>query len=348
MQYAFLVAAVSHAFITTQPPRRSLHLRSTNDETTTTLELVATNGGRLDAVLAEAYPERSRSEWGDFVKLGYVRVNDTPCTKKAATVKDRDAIVVELPASTLQRDERTCIAEDLPLDLLLEDDHLLVVNKAAGMVTHPAPGHRTGTLANAVAGFCANDAEGMESGRPGIVHRLDRFTSGCVVVARDSEARRSLQKQFADRTVAKLYLAVVCRPPPETDADELVIDEPIGRHPIHRERMAVVEGGRRAVSRVRVLATDGRRCVVQVAIEMGRTHQIRVHLAHVGAPVLGDPVYGDVSANDRAAKAPLSVARPLLHAWRLGFDHPFTKKRVEVVAPPPPDLARAVRQVSGR
>ena len=350
MQYAFLVVAVAHAFITTPPPRRSLHLRSTTNDETTTFELVAATGGRLDAVLAEAYPERSRSEWGDFVKLGYVTVNDTPCTKKAATVKERDAIVVELPASTLQRDDRTCIAEDLPLDLLLEDDHLLVVNKEAGMVTHPAPGHRTGTLANAVAGYCADDAEGMESGRPGIVHRLDRFTSGCVVVARDSEARRSLQKQFADRTVSKLYLAVVARPPPETetDADELVIDEPIGRHPIHRERMAVVEGGRRAVSRVRVLATDGRRCVVQVAIETGRTHQIRVHLAHVGAPVLGDPVYGDVSANDRAAKAPLSVARPLLHAWRLGFDHPVSRKRVEVVAPPPPDLARAVRQVSGR
>ena len=349
MQYAFLVAAVAHAFIATKPPRRPLHLHSTNDETTTTLELVATNGGRLDAVLAEAYPERSRSEWGDFVKLGYVRVNDTPCTKKAATVKDRDAIVVELPPSTIKSEE-LCIAEDLPLDLLLEDDHLLVVNKAAGMVTHPAPGHRTGTLANAVAGYCADDAEGMESGRPGIVHRLDRFTSGCIIVARDSEARRSLQKQFADRTVSKLYLAVVARPPPECeeDADELVIDEPIGRHPIHRERMAVVEGGRRAVSRVRVLATDGRRCVVQVAIETGRTHQIRVHLAHVGAPVLGDIVYGDVSANDRAAKAPLSATRPLLHAWRLGFDHPLTKKRVEVVAPPPPDLARAVRQVSGR
>jgi len=201
MQYAFLVA-VTHAFIASPPPRRPLHLRSTNDETTTTLELVATNSGRLDAVLAEAYPERSRSEWGDFVKLGYVRVNDTPCTKKAATVKDRDAIVVELPASTLQRDERTCIAEDLPLDLLLEDDHLLVVNKEAGMVTHPAPGHRTGTLANAVAGYCANDAEGMESGRPGIVHRLDRFTSGCVVVARDSEARRSLQPVWKSISVS--------------------------------------------------------------------------------------------------------------------------------------------------
>ena len=349
MHRLLIVVAVAHAFIASPPPRR-LQLRSTtNDEPTTTLELVATNGGRLDAVLAEAYPERSRSEWGDFVKLGYVTVNDQPCTKKAATVKERDAIVVELPASTFV-DETTCIAEDLPLDLLLVDDHLLVVNKEAGMVTHPAPGHRTGTLANAVAGYCADDAEGMESGRPGIVHRLDRFTSGCIIVARDSEARRSLQKQFADRTVSKLYLAVVARPPPETEAeaDELVIDEPIGRHPIHRERMAVVEGGRRAVSRVRVLATDGRRCVVQVAIETGRTHQIRVHLAHVGAPVLGDIVYGDVSANDRAAKAPLSATRPLLHAWRLGFDHPFTKKRVEVVAPPPPDLARAVRQVSGR
>ena len=126
---------------------RSTHRRDDDDAApqhrrrnpTTTLELIATNGGRLDAVLAEAYPERSRSEWGDFVKLGYVTVNDTPCTKKAATVKDRDAIVVELPASTFV-DETTCIAEDLPLDLLLEDDHLLVVNKEAGMVTHPAPG----------------------------------------------------------------------------------------------------------------------------------------------------------------------------------------------------------------
>ena len=273
MHCAFLVVAVlrtTHAFIVSQPRilaktpsprRRPLHLSTDDEAPTTTLELVATNGGRLDAVLAEAYPERSRSEWGDFVKLGYVTVNDQPCTKKATTVKDRDAIVVELPAST-SVDETTCVAEDLPLDLLLEDDHLLVVNKAAGMVTHPAPGHRTGTLANAVAGYCADDAEGMESGRPGIVHRLDRFTSGCVVVARDSEARRSLQKQFADRTVTKLYLAVVCRPPPETDADEdeLVIDEPIGRHPIHRERMAVVEGGRRLCGNQILRRVLTRRC----------------------------------------------------------------------------------------
>ena len=206
MQYAFLVVAVAHAFIASQPPRRSLHLRSTtDDETTTKLELVATNGGRLDAVLAEAYPERSRSEWGDFVKMGYVKVNDRPCTKKSTTVKEHAKITMELPASTLrlaERDDRTCIEEDIALDILIEDDHLLVVNKAAGMVTHPAPGHRTGTLANAVAGYCAKDEEGLEKGRPGIVHRLDRFTSGCVVVARDSEARRSLQPVWKSISVS--------------------------------------------------------------------------------------------------------------------------------------------------
>lgn len=335
------------------PPPRSTsegeELVAASNEDTTTLEHTAPKGGRLDAVVAAAFPDVcSRSEWGEHVKRGAVKVNDKVCTKKATTVAEHDSILIELPSLAFAKEDQTCVAEDLEIDLLYEDKEVLVVNKASGMVTHPAPGHRTGTLANAVAGYCVRDEDGILDGRPGIVHRLDRFTSGCIVVARDSVSRRSLQAQFADRTVAKVYLAVVAKPPPEFDGEELVIDAPIGRHAIHRERMAVTENGRRAVSRVRVLATDGRKCVVQVAIETGRTHQIRVHLAHIGCHVLGDPVYGDDNANRICVNAPFHAKRPLLHAWRLGFDHPATGERINVVAPPPSDMARAVRLVSGR
>ena len=230
-----------------KPRRRQLEPRS-----------VATSGTASTPCWPRAAPS-GRAAVGRLCEAGLRQSERRPCTKKARPSRPR-RLVVELPASTFKSD--VC-RRGPTADLLLENVFVRGEKKRAW--SRPPPGHRTGS-SRRVAGYCADDAEGMESGRPGIVHRLDRFTSGCVVVARDSEARRSLQKQFADRTVAKLYLAVVCRPPPETDADELVIDEPIGRHPIHRERMAVVEGAG-ALYPEAVLATDGRRCVVQVAIE---------------------------------------------------------------------------------
>ena len=308
---------------------------------------------RLDAFLAGEFPERSRREWAEAIAAGAVRVNGDPAVRKSHGVRNGDAVDATAFASETAGD---ILAEDLPLDVLFEDDEVLVVNKAAGMVTHPAPGVSSGTLANAVAfrcqGLAGLEAEtGGDAMRPGIVHRLDRYTSGAIVVAKTPRARADLQRQFKDRTVDKLYLAVLARPPPPhaKDDGELVVDAPIARHPTKRDRMAVVNDGRHARSRFRVLAFDDEsRCLAQVAIDTGRTHQIRVHLAHVGSPVLGDPVYGDDYANKRAALPPMSANRTLLHAWRLAFDHPASGQRVDITAPPPPDLARATALLAGR
>ncbi|KAH8099246.1 pseudouridine synthase [Aureococcus anophagefferens] len=276
---------------------------------------------RLDAFLAAQFPERTRREWAEAIGGGAVRVNGAVATRKSASVAAGDGVAADAFAAEPAGD-KPVEAEDLPLDVLVDDASFLVVNKAAGMVTHPAPGARRGT-ANAVAPLRRRRLR-PATPRPGIVHRLDRYTSGAIVVARNARATRRLQAQFKARTVAKLYLAVLAGPPPPPPdgADELVIDAPIGRHPARREKMAVV------------------------AIDRGpHAHQIRVHLAHVGSPVLGDPVYGDAQANARAAAA-FAANRTLLRRGALAFDHP-TRAR-QVTAPPPPDLARAGRRRRAR
>jgi len=243
-----------------RPPQKrgSIVARAESDASTpedTTASATCVSAGRLDAFLAGAFPDRSRREWAAFVEGGAVRVNGDLVRRKSAKVAADDVVAVAgvAPAPA----PSAVVPEDLPLDVLLEDAAFLVVNKEAGMVTHPAPGVRSGTLANAAAHLCGGSA-GVE--RAGIVHRLDRFTSGAIVVARSAAAQRVLQAQFANRTVGKLYLAVLARAPPagDGDDDELVIDAPIGRHPVRRDRMCVASDGegRRAVSRVRVLATD--------------------------------------------------------------------------------------------
>ena len=234
-------------------------------------------------------------------------------------------------------------AEDLPLSVVYEDAHLLVVDKAAGMVTHPAPGHRTGTLVNALL-FHIRDLSGVGGRlRPGIVHRLDRDTSGLLVVAKTDQAHIGLAEALRQRRIKRLYRTLVWG---RVDEDALTIDEPIGRDPADRKRMAVVPDGRRAVTRIRVREHWNRADLLDVALQTGRTHQIRVHMAHIGHPVVGDALYG--AGWDRGMGGPArSWARELarrtprqfLHACELAFHHPVSGEPVRFRAPLPEDLA---------
>ena len=224
-------------------------------------------------------------------------------------------------------------AEDLPLEVRYEDDRLLVVAKPAGLVVHPGPGHPTGTLVNALLGRAGTVlAAGGEAHRPGIVHRLDKDTSGLLLVAKDDAAHLALSRDLAAHQVERRYLALVQGRLPSADG---TVDRPVGRHPRDRKRMAVVtKGGRAAVTHWRVLETFPAVQLVEATLETGRTHQVRVHLAAVRHPLVGDRTYGA----DPSLAARLGVDRPFLHAWRLAFRHPADGHTVELTEPLPPDL----------
>lgn len=290
----------------------------------------------MDRVLTAQFGGQSRSYFQTLIELGMVSVNGTPMTTKKRKAVVGDAVDVEF--FTPQRD-MPLVAEDIPLDVLYEDDHVVVINKRAGMVVHPAPGNWTGTLVQALA-WRYSDHLALGGARPGIVHRLDKGTSGVIVVARTEKAHRLMTRMFAARAIEKTYLAITVGSPADAGCSSAVLDAPIGRSPVDRTRMAVVEeaaGGRAARSVARVLASDSRALlhVVQVALETGRTHQIRVHLRHARAPVLGDDVYGAADVNRRFRTA---APRPLLHAHRLRFVHPLTGAPVDVCAPLPDDM----------
>jgi 23S rRNA pseudouridine1911/1915/1917 synthase len=223
------------------------------------------------------------------------------------------------------------------LDVVYEDDDILVVNKPAGMVIHPAHGHREGTLVNALLARYPNLVVG-DAGRPGIVHRLDRDTSGLIVVAKTRSALEHLRWQFKSRQVQKTYQALVHGQPP---APEGIVEAPVARDPRHRKRMAVVAGGRESRTRYRVLEDLGDYSLLAVSLETGRTHQIRVHLAWLGVPVVGDRMYGPERSARRAVTT-MGLERQFLHAWRLSFEHPSGKGAVDLEAPLPPDLQQAI------
>lgn len=291
-------------------------------------------GERLDRFLS-ARLELTRSAAQRLIDDGRVSVNGGPA-RAAYKVRVGDEIAVHVPApEPLQP-----AAEAIPLDIVYEDDALLVVNKAAGMVVHPAPGHGSGTLVNAVLAHSPELAADDVDGRPGIVHRLDRDTSGLILVAKSEPARRALQRQFQARQVTKVYLALVegrLEPPRGR------IEAPIGRDPKQRQRMAVLPGGREAITDYRVVhyyrhemgEFAGDYTLIEALPRTGRTHQIRVHLASIGHPVAGDTVYG------RRRRAP--VPRLFLHAQRLSFSHPVTGHPMDVEAPLPPDLEAVLR-----
>jgi 23S rRNA pseudouridine1911/1915/1917 synthase len=267
--------------------------------------------------------------------------------RKSETIHVGDRVRVVVPEPEAPR----ALPEDLPLDIVYEDSHLLVVNKASGVVVHPARGHPRGTLVNALLHH-VKDLSGIGGVlRPGIVHRLDRDTSGLLVVAKTDAAHRHLSLALKQRQIRRLYAAASWGHLPQ---DHLRVDAPIGRDPGNRLKMSVVEGGRRAVTRVRVREGWPAAELLDVALETGRTHQIRVHLSHVGHPVVGDDLYGGgwergMSgphlgwAKELARRAP----RMMLHATRLAFVHPTTGKEMRFSAPLPPDLDEVVRWARG-
>lgn len=283
-------------------------------------------GERLDRVVTALHPELSRAAIAALIADGRVSVNGRPC--KAATRPVVGARVsLDLPPSQ----PPTTTAEAIPLDVIFEDDALVVINKPAGMVVHPAPGNLHGTLVNALLARYA-ELPG-EPFRPGIVHRLDKDTSGLIVVARTAVALAALASAFKQRDVYKEYMAlVVGHPNPAAGA----VSGDIGRDPRHRQRMAVVAvGGREAHTTYETVEHLGGYSLLRLVLGTGRTHQIRVHLGAIGHPIAGDPVYG------RPAPS-LGLRRQFLHAARLRFRHPFTGKELDLTAPLPEDLQTAL------
>ena len=283
-------------------------------------------GLRLDHFLAVKLPHLSRSRLQTLIKEGHIRVAGNTA-KPGEKLQSGELVTVHEPeAAPLTGTE----AEDLPLEVLYEDDDLLVLNKAAGMVVHPAAGNPTGTIVNALLHHCTSLSGIGGEQRPGIVHRLDKETSGCLVVAKNDLAHQGLSKQFAGRTILKVYLALASGHFAKKSG---VIEAEIARHPVHRKKMSVVESGRGRASTTdyRVLRELPGASLVECTLHTGRTHQIRVHLKHLGHPLLGDELYG------RRA----GYARQMLHAWKLGFAHPRTGEWMEFQSPIPHDFIEA-------
>lgn len=285
---------------------------------------------RLDRYLTKHLPNSvSRSRIQKLIADGLVKVNGKP-TKAHHKLKVGEALAVTIPPPT----KPEVNPEDIPLDVVYEDDHLLVVNKPPGMVVHPAAGNFSGTLVNALLHRCDSLSGIGEVLKPGIVHRLDKDTSGLLVVAKTDQAHQGLAKQFKDRTVHKRYVGIVKGP---MAFDEGIIDEPVGRHPRYRDKMAIVQaGGREAVTQYKVLQRFKGFSLVELAPKTGRTHQIRAHLAYVGHPIIGDKEYG--------SRSPL-INRQALHAEVLGFHHPVTGKYTECTSKLPEDMERLIEEI---
>ena len=291
-------------------------------------------GARLDRWLAVHVPELSRARLQALIDAGHVRV-DGGIPKASRRLAGGEQVSVVIPAPPPE----TLAPEEISLTVVHEDDDVLVIDKPVGMVVHPGAGHPTGTLAAAVLAHAPGTAGVGGARRPGVVHRLDKDTSGLLVIAKTPRAYDSLTKQLAARTVTRRYRAVVHG---RVELNEGVVDAPIGRHPRDRVRMAVVPRGRRAVTHYRVLERFSQFTDLDVRLETGRTHQIRVHMASLGHPVAGDHLYGG-----RAARTPLPVALEglALHAAELAFVHPVTESRVKFASPLPPRMERLLAQL---
>ena len=278
---------------------------------------------RIDRFLAHQLADLSRSRIQVLIDDGYVTVNDVICNNKKDLIKAGDRIQLIIPVAT----PLDLIAQEILLDVLYEDEHLIVINKPAGLVVHPAAGHADGTLVNALLAHCTELSGINGTQRPGIVHRLDKDTSGVIVVAKSDRAHQDLQAQIQAKTARREYLAIV-RGVPKSESG--VIDAPIARHKSDRKKMAVVDDGRKAITHWQIMERLGHYTLVKFDLETGRTHQIRVHSAHMGWAIAGDPVYGH--PNKEISQYIIGQA---LHAWRLTFTHPVSGELIQNIAPLP-------------
>ena len=279
-------------------------------------------GVRIDKYLAEQLPDITRSYLQKLLKDGSVQMNGKPV--KAST---KTAVGAVIALTIPEPEEPEILPENIPLDILYEDSDVILINKPKNMVVHPAAGHYTGTLVNALMYHCRGDLSGINGVlRPGIVHRIDKDTTGVLIVCKNDRAHNALAEQLKEHSITRKYRAIVCG---NLKEDEGTVDAPLGPHPQDRKKMAIVRsGGKRAVTHYRVLERFGNDTYIECQLETGRTHQIRVHMASLGHPLLGDEIYG-------RAKSPFKLEGQTLHAMVLGFIHPTTGEYMEFEAPLP-------------
>ena len=291
-------------------------------------------GWRLDRALADAVPTLSRERLKALIRGGAVEAEGKALRDPALKVRGEEAIRVAVPEPAPAHNE----PQDIPLTIIFEDEHLLVIDKPAGLVVHPAAGNFDGTLVNALLHHCGGSLSGIGGvARPGIVHRIDKDTSGLLVVAKTDVAHEGLAKQFAAHSIDRRYLAIVNGVP---KVKQGAVEAPLARAAANRKKIAIVEGGRgkRAVTHWRRLDVLKDAALVECRLETGRTHQVRVHMASIGHPLVGDPVYGRAGKTHGKILKELQFQRQALHAAELGFTHPATKHRLSFTSPMPPDM----------
>ncbi|MGF1540056.1 MAG: RluA family pseudouridine synthase [Pleurocapsa sp.] len=294
---------------------------------------VETNGDRLDRWLAEQLSDFSRSRVQKLIESDNVLLNDAICNRKKTKLVTGDRLKVKIPPTA----KLDLTPETIPLDILYEDEHLIIINKPAGMVVHPAPGHPTGTLVHALLAHCDRLAGigGIE--RPGIVHRIDKDTTGAIVIAKSDRAHQNLQSQIKAKTARREYCGIIYGSYSESEG---TIDLPVGRHPIDRKKNAVIpieKGGREAVTHWKILERLGNYTLMEFLLETGRTHQIRVHCSHTGHPLVGDTLY----SSNRSLK--VNLCGQALHARKLSLQHPVSGALIEAIAPLPAEFMKLLQ-----
>ncbi|VAX15139.1 Ribosomal large subunit pseudouridine synthase D [hydrothermal vent metagenome] len=291
-------------------------------------------GERVDVFVASQTSGLSRSRIQKLLTLGHIKVNGKTA-RASRKLKSGDEVSVTVP----EPEPLDMAAEKIALDIVYEDDHIIVINKEAGMVVHPSAGHRSGSLVNALLGHGSKLSGIGGVARPGIVHRLDKETSGLMVVAKSDAAHQSLSDQLKDRSLTRVYIAVVRGTPKRYQG---IIETNIGRHKIHRKKMAVLkEGGKKAVTSYKVIEPLKGGSLVEVKLGTGRTHQIRVHLKSIHCPVMGDKTYGPKNVKSYL------IGRQALHAWKLVLIHPKDGRELNFTAPPPEDIVALIRKMGG-